>query len=223
MGGIVVLFIAAFIVIAIVSANMRARRRRELAAWARSRGLRFNSGRDDAMEDRFPEFSCLQRGSRRYAYNLIHGEWSGRKTTAFDYHYETSSGDSTTHHHFSAVILGSELPLKELFIRPEGFFDRIKESVGFDDIDFESAEFSRRFYVKARDRKWAYDVIHARTMEFLLSKPEFTIEFGTYSVIAYRSSTFHISEFESAAEVIRGILDRMPEYLRDQLEGRQRR
>jgi len=119
----------------------------------------------------------------------MEGTWSDRHLLAFDYHYETHSTDSkghrrTNHHHFSAVILASALPLKPLFIRAEGFFDKLTEFVGFDDIDFESAEFSRKFYVKAKDRRWAYDVIHARTMEFLLSMPRFTIQFDRNNVIA---------------------------------------
>jgi hypothetical protein len=100
-----------------------------------------------------------------------------------------------------------------LFVRPEGIWDKITEFIGFDDIDFESAEFSRKFYVKAEDKRWAYDVIHPRVMEFLLAAPRFPIQFGPDCVIAYRGSTFSTLDFESAAGVIGGILDRLPEYL----------
>ena len=55
-------------------------------------------------------------------------------------------------------------PLEEFFGPPFGEF------FGHDDIDFESAEFSRNFYVKSSDRKWAFDILHARAMEFLLAE-----------------------------------------------------
>ena len=99
------------------------------------------------------------------------------------------------------------------------FFDRITEFFGLDDIDFESAEFSRKFFVKAKDKRWAYDVIHTRTMQFLLDMPQFTMQFDPLHAIAHRSSKFKTGEFEAAAEVIVGILDRLPDYLVKQMQG----
>jgi hypothetical protein len=87
------------------------------------------------------------------------------------------------------------------------------------DINFESAEFSRRFYVKAPNKRWAYDVIHQRTMEFLLTCPQFSLQFSRNAILAYRSSTFTPSEFISAAQVIDGILTQLPEYVVKQQRG----
>jgi hypothetical protein len=115
------------------------------------------------------------------------------------------------------VVLSSALPLEPLFIRPEGFFDKIGEFFGGGDIDFESAEFSRRFYVKADDRRWAYDVIHQRTMEFLLNRPKSQIQFDRNSTICWTGRTFDPSGFEAAFGTIEGILDGFPEYLVRQL------
>ena len=188
-------------------------RRKELAAWAHSRGLAFNRAKDTTLDDRFPDFDCLRRGHSRYGHNLIRGRWSGREFLGFDYHYVTGSGKNRQTHNFSAVVLVSDVLLRPLFIRPEGFFDKVGEFFGLDDIDFESAEFSREFYVKSADRRWAYDVIHARTMEFLLSAPKFHIEMDFQHVIAWRSSTFEPVEFSAAADVISGLLNRLPEYV----------
>ena len=140
-----------------------------------------------------------------------------RVTCGFDYHYETHSTNSkgqrqTHHHYFSALVVDAGLPLKPLFIRPEGFFDKVTEFVGFEDIDFESAEFSQKFYVKAPDRRWAYDVLHQKTMELMLAYPRFHIEFQGTQVIAYHDNrTFSLGEFSSALKVVTGILDYLPE------------
>jgi hypothetical protein len=199
-----------------------ARRRKEIAAWAASKGLRFSEMKDHGMKDRFPDYDCLKQGDDRYALNIIEGDWAGRPILAFDYHYETHSTDSkgnrqTHNHYFSAVILDSGLHLKPLFLRPEGLFDKLKGFFGFEDINFESAEFSRKFYVKAQDRKWAYDVIHARAMEYLLAAPRFSMQFSGRHVIAYTASTFTPAQFESAAETIRGLLDLLPQYVLDEI------
>jgi hypothetical protein len=219
----VLAIVAVVIGLAVFGAYMSAKRRKELMAWAESKGLRYTQGKRRGVDSRFAEFKCLHKGKNRYAYDVMEGEWSERPIVAFDYHYETESRDSKGrrqrhHHHFSAVILGNYFPLKPLFIRPEGFFDKVTEFLGLDDIDFESAEFSRKFFVKAQDRRWAFDVIHARTMQFLLDMPRFTIQFDPAQVIAYRSSKFTVGDFEAAAGLIQGMLDRFPDYLVKQLQ-----
>ena len=221
------ILVAAVIIAAAVFAHLAAaRRRKELAAFAQAKGLWFSEARTYDLDDQFPTFACLRKGSNRYAYNMMGGTWNARQVKCFDYHYETHSTDSkgrrqTHHHHFSGAILASPVPLEPLFIRPEGFFDRITEFFGADDIDFESAEFSRKFFVKAPDKKWAYDVIHARTMEFLLACPKFNIQFDRSCVLVYRERTFAVSDFEPAVETAAGILERLPEYLVRQQQEKQ--
>lgn len=193
-------------------------RRKELQAWAQANGMTFDRSRDSSLDGRYAAFGCLHKGSRRYGYNHLMGKWNARPFHGFDYHYETYSTDSkgrrqTHHHHFSAVVLESEVPLQPLFIRPEGFFDRLTEMIGFDDIDFESAEFSKAFYVKAPDQRWAFDVIHQRAMEFLMDSPRFTIEMDGHHVIAFRDSRLSPDDYEAAADVIAGLLDGLPNYV----------
>ncbi len=197
-----------------------AQRRKKLAAWAAQHGLSFDESHDSDFEDSFPGFDCLREGDSRYAYNVMRGDWGGLRIVAFDYHYATGSGKDRSDYHFSAAILGSPIPLKPLRIRAEGFLDKIGEFFGFDDIDFESAEFSRRFHVKAPDKRWAYDIIHQRTMAYLMSAPEFSVQFAAYDVIAWQSKTFEPADFEAAARHIRAILDLIPEYVVQQRTDR---
>ncbi len=212
--------IALFIVIAVAAYLAAARRRKELAAWAANRGLSFDPAHDAAMEHRLSEFDCLQQGRDRYAYNVISGQVAGRDFLAFDYHYVTGSGKNRQVHTFSAVAVASLVPLKPLLIRPEGFFDKVAEFLGADDIDFESAEFSRQFYVKSPDKKWAYDVLHAQAIEFLLAAPRFTIQFALMRVLVRSGKTFRVAEFEPASAVALGLLERLPRYLVEQQAGR---
>jgi hypothetical protein len=207
---IVALVILTVVIFGWYTANQR---RKELLAWAQSKGLQFTSEKYYDFDDRFPAFSCLQQGSSRYAYNVITGQLAGREFLGFDYHYTTGSGKNRQDHHFSAIILQSPILLKPLFIRPENFLDKITEFAGFNDIDFESAEFSRKFYVKSPDKRWAYDIIHPRMMEFLLTSPVFTIQFDLTYIMFSRNSTFSINDYESAVSVVEGMLERLPEYL----------
>ncbi|MGC9530546.1 MAG: hypothetical protein ACP5G2_08090 [Candidatus Bipolaricaulaceae bacterium] len=203
-----------------VAAWRNARRRKELRSWAARRGLTFSPGRQADFDKSYPAFGCLRRGYSRRAYNIAEGDWNGRRLTAFDYRYVTGSGKNRQTHRFSAVILRGEVPLKPLRIRPENALDRLTEFLGLDDIDFESAQFSRQFHVRSPDKRWAYDVLHQRTMEFLLSVPPFSIQMNDRQVIVWRDRRFDVRMFEAAIAVAEGILDRLPEYVvRQQIAG----
>lgn len=219
-GVVITLVVLAVVVYAVMDEIAVRKRRKALAAWGAARGLRFSTEDVYGFDDRFPSFSCLRQGDNRYAYNLLQGEWNGCPFLGFTYHYAThstnSKGRRTTHHHrFSAVIIDSAVPLKPILIRPEGVLDRMSAFFGFDDIDFESAEFSRRFYVRSPDRKWAYDLLHPRAMEFLLASPVFSMEFDERRAIVWRNAIFSPADFESAAGVVTGLLDQMPGFLRE--------
>jgi hypothetical protein len=148
------------------------------------------------------------------------GRHHDRELMAFDYQYTTGSGKNKHTHRFSAMIVVSPIPLKPLFIRREGFFDKITEFFGADDIDFESAEFSRKFFVKSPNKKWAYDVIHQRMMEYLLTAPKLSIQMSGDSIIAWSNLTFSTKDFQDAFGMIEGIIERFPEYLVKQQTGR---
>jgi hypothetical protein len=200
------------------------RRRDELAALAARLGWTFSAENDATLARRFGSPRCLEQGSNRYAYNVLSGRLGDRTACAFDYHYETYSTDSkgnrqTHHHRFSVAVLDTRYPLKQLLIRPEGFFDRIGEFFGMDDIDFESNQFSREFHVSSPDRRWAFDVIHQATMEFLLESPRFSIEMLGSRVLVYRASCFQPAEFEAAIGVADGIISRLPNYLLAEWKG----
>jgi hypothetical protein len=211
--GFVVLIIAVIGALIAYSIYAASNRRKELAAWAREHGLSFSREKVRDMDDRYSAFKCLHRGRSRFALNVMAGELQGLPVTAFDYHYVTGSGKNRRVHHFSALIAASPLPLKPLFIRREHAFDKVTEFFGWDDIDFESAEFSRKFYVTSPDKRWAFDVIHQQMMEYLLQAPDYSIQFDTGRVIAWKSRRFKVPEFYEAYGLIKGMLGRLPEYL----------
>ncbi|MFN4261549.1 MAG: hypothetical protein ACK4RK_19880 [Gemmataceae bacterium] len=222
---IVFVIIAVLVIAFAIYGHFQAEKRKhDLRAWAEARGWEFQDYHDHDMERRYARFACLQKGSQRYAYNIMCGQDRQFPIVAFDYHYETYSTDSkgrrrTHHHHFSAVIVETDLPLKPLYIRNETFLDKIGQFFGFDDINFELAEFSREFHVSAPDRRWAYDVLHQEAMEFLLRAPRFTLELQPRRALAYRGQTFSVADFEAAMTVVTGLIERMPTSVVRELKG----
>jgi hypothetical protein len=215
---VLVIMLAVLGVVAVVAWNIydSRQRRQLLQTWARAKRLTFAPGRDGRIDNEYPGFKCLRQGHSRYACNVVSGRLGDLEVKAFDYHYTTGHGKNRRHHRISALVARSPLQLKPLYLRRENVLDKVTEFFGLDDIDFESAEFSRKFYVKAEDKRWAYDVLHQRTMDYLLQAPEFAVEFAWGHVIAWRSHRFAPADFEAAAELIQGILDRLPDYVKDQ-------
>jgi hypothetical protein len=137
---------------------------------------------------------------------------------AFDYHYETHSTDSkgrrqTHHHYFSFFILQLPLSFPELKIGREGFFSKVAQAFGYDDIDFESHEFSRKFCVRSKDKKFAYDVCNARMMEYLLANDDLTIEIEDQAMAISFNSRLSPEQIESNLNRLVAIRSLMPEYL----------
>ena len=213
----IIFFYAGLIVVIIfIVHTLAVQRRKKTAAYAISLGWQFTSEKDKKMHDRYASFRCLRRGHSRYAYNIMSGKRDGRDVTAFDYHYVTGHGKSRRVHNFSALIIQSPMPLRPLYLRPENIFDRMTDFFGYNDIDFESAEFSRKFYVKAPERRWAYDVIHQRMMEYLLEAPKFHVQFDSSAIIVWRNKRFSEQDFDNAFALIQGILSRLPAYVKKQ-------
>ena len=168
--------IALALIVAYFSHLAEKKRREEMAELARTLGFRFNPGPDRNHDEEYGHFEIFRRGHSRVAKNTLTGQLSVDEriygAVAGDFRYRVTSGSgknrSTHTYHFSYLILELPFHSPDLLIRPEGLFDKLAGVFGFDDIDFESEEFSRKFYVKSPDKKFAYDVVHPRMMEFLM-------------------------------------------------------
>ncbi|MFH1025007.1 MAG: hypothetical protein V1809_16625 [Planctomycetota bacterium] len=222
---ILVLIVIAVIVLAYYGYQAEKKRREALRALADRWGMDWSEKDPLGIAGRYRYHGVLNEGDDRYAYNVFHGRRNGRETVCFDYHYETHSTDSkghrtTTHHHLSAILVipGANFPY--LWVRPEGFLDRMGELVGIDDIDFESAEFSRKFYVKSPDKKFAYDIFHPRAMEFMLSRPvRFSMEFKSPTVLVYDNRKWKPEDYEAALGLIEGLLELVPGFVWEERGG----
>lgn len=217
-GLIVVAFIAIFIVAAIAGAMAQRKRREAMFVLSQRLGLRFDPSRDRGMASRYRFLDKLRFGSNRYAYNILSGDYQGHDILAFDYHYETHSsnskgGSQTHHHHFSFFILHMPQTFAELTIAKEGFFSKVAQAVGYDDIDFESHEFSRRFCVRSKDKKFAYDVCNGRMIEYLLVNQDLTIEIEGPVLAFYFGRRLKPEDIEPNLQRLIQVRELLPDYL----------
>ena len=136
---------------------------------------------------------------------------------AFDFHYETYSqsknGRQTHHHWFSFFILTLPAVFPELTIRRENFFTRVAEVFGYQDIEFESAEFSRAFNVRSPDKKFAYDVCNAPMMEYLLANRDLSVEIENQALALAFDSCLSVEQVEANLRRLIEMRARLPDYL----------
>jgi hypothetical protein len=177
---IIVLAVGLAVALVIIGYRLEKKRREAFQSLAARLGMTYTA-RDSTIASQYRFLDALCRGENRYAYNVLSGTFEGYPARAFDFHYETHSHDSrgrrtTHHHHFSFFLIEQEKAFPELRIYPEDFLSKLGQMMGFDDIDFESIEFSKAFVVRSADRKFAYDVCHTRMMEYLLAHRELSVE-----------------------------------------------
>ncbi|HEY4416026.1 MAG TPA: hypothetical protein VGO57_10065 [Verrucomicrobiae bacterium] len=215
---IFILFVGLIVAGAIANAIMARKRQEALLGLAQRLNLDFDPRQNFAIPGRFDFLKQLDQGDNRYAINLLSGSYQQNEILAFDYHYETYStddkGNQTTHHHwFSFFILMLPVMFPDLTIRREGFFTKIATLFGYQDIQFESAEFSKTFCVRSPDKKFAYDVCHARMMEYLLANRDLSLEIENDVIALAFSDRISAEAFEFNLQRLNQIRSLVPEYL----------
>lgn len=217
---LIILLILAVIVLGIFAWRHEQKRLAALRAWAAKRNWTIDPCGHTHWHEDYTGLKLFDKGHSRRGKNIISGDYHGCSVTLLDYQYTTGSGKNRSTHNRGVVLLKTDFPTIPLLIRREHAFDKVGEFLGMDDIDFESAEFSNTFYVKSPDKKWAYDVIHARVMEFLLKAPKrYTIEYGYGEIAVYKSGHFGADSYPLALRFLHRLYELTPDYLIREMRG----
>lgn len=202
-------------------------RKQDLAAIASDFGLSFDESHDGGHDDRFARFALFRKGRSRVAYNTLKGETelAGRLVRVrmgdFQYKVDRGSGKNRRTETVRLSYLIAWNPIgscPEVIVRREGFFDRVAGVLGFDDIDFESIEFSKAFHVSSDDKRFAYDLIDPRMMEFLLASAPPALEVdGGLICLSNGKGRWEPEEFRARLDWLGSFLDRWPRHLADSM------
>jgi hypothetical protein len=227
----VAVFIALIVVLIVFSAKQQAKRRAELTQFAEGHGFQtyLGQGFDGPYAQllmMFQDFVPFGVGESRRAYDLVVGDFGGRTHYFFDYEYVTQStstdadGSVQTNrstHRFGVVAVRVPLAFKNLEIRHEGFLDKIGEALGFKAVKFEMDEFNRRYHVKCKDEKFAFDVIHPGMIEYLLKVPQRYWQLRECYLLVQKPGSYRVDEMEEMLAAMQGFLDLIPEYVQQDI------
>jgi len=205
---VVFVVIALIVVLGFIAQKKRAER---LMRFAQSRGLTYEA-RNDAwarMDWGYP-FGAGRAQKARY---VMTGHLKGRPVISFEHEYTTGSGDDrrTVHTMVTAIQIRRAFPRLEVGL--EGVTGRFARRLGFKDIELESEAFNRKYKIECDNRKFAYDVLHPRFMEWLMSidSSGFTIA-GPY-VVTHRTGRLKEQEIDANFSYITAVIEHMPGFV----------
>ncbi len=209
--GFIVLTMLGLFFLAILYLQKRAKQWKELAY---RHGFSYYKLDPLQIPSRYGYFPLLSIGSDRKASHVCRGAIKNWSICLFDYSYTTGSGDDETHYAMTLMILESPLIFKPMSLRPENVLDKVGAALGFDDIDFESADFSRTYCVKGENKKFTYDIIHPRMMEFLLSHKGLYIETQQNTVLFHRGCLLKAPQIEQLLQEADRFYEMIPDYVK---------
>lgn len=220
MGFWAVALVVVVIVAAVLFFSHQAHKKKvaEFTAYAGRRGWRY-AERDDALVERF-DGQPFGTGHGRRAYHVLRGRHRDRDVLAFEYVYKetTGSGDDrrTETYYFTVVALGTPAFRPKLEVTREGLGRKLLGFVGIRDLQLESEEFNRAFFIKAEDDKFAYDILHPRMMEWMLADQrarETPFRFERDHLVTWDAGRIHLSTVEHLLEYVCDVMDRTPSFV----------
>ena len=222
----IVLGVVALVAVLYVALALERKRREALQAVAQKLGLRFDAAGDRSLHHRYGH-SLFRKGRSPKGTNNLSGVLTLAgypvQVRMGDFQYVTGHGKNRRTHKTSYALF--HLPfmsVPDLQIKREHLGHKVMGGIGFDDIDFESEEFSRTFWVKSGDKRFAYDVIHPGMMEFLLEGPTPQVEIvQSVCLVQEGWKRWDPDTFEGAPGWFQEFLERWPEHLVDRLEPRE--
>ncbi len=213
------LFACLVVVLICVSYVINKKRRQELAAWGEQRGLRFSVDDPFDIPERFSQFGLMQQGHSREATNVLWREGQAGEAFIFEYSYTTGSGKDETTYTCCACSWQLPVSLKEIVVRPEGFFDHVAAWFGHDRIEFESTEFNKRFHVAGADKREIYAVITPQMMEFIMQHDLDNLEVRGRTALVHQEETLDVERGQWLLEAADGFTKLIPEHLVGNKEG----
>jgi hypothetical protein len=217
----ILLVLAAIAGIAWLAYLAEKKRREALRAWAAGRGFSFDP---EKRGDPSLPFSPFGKGHSRYSRH--HAEKAlpdgvpgleGGQLGLFEYHYaitrNTGKSSSTQHFWFTCALMAPGLDLGRVQIRDETWGDKLVQAIGFDDIDFEDAEFSKKFVVTAEDRRQAYALLDHALMSWLCVRPGWQIETSGPMLLVFKRQRVSPAGYDAIVDFAVGFLRQIPRIL----------
>jgi hypothetical protein len=186
-GGVVVLIGG----MALVSRARERKRREAYSEYCLVRGYKYEPQQPDG-ERRFRDvFESFQKGSKDSWRHTITGQKNGAPFTAFEYVWRAGGGKSRhTERRCGVIWEGEDDSFPKFSLVPEGWFSRLGQLFGMQDIDFaDSPEFSNAYRLTGPNESSVRELFTPELRRFFSSTPELRVTGGGRFLIWWFDST----------------------------------
>jgi hypothetical protein len=161
------------------------------------------------------DFQPFGTGHGQLIENFVWGLEAGCNWFVFDYRFRTGSGRNETTYLFSVVVAELPVDLPSVIVREQGFWDGVGGLMGIKDLQLESDDFNRRFWVGTRDTKRAYEILHPQMMEYLMSLPPLHYQMSGPWLVWHTRGRPSVGALEGTMKRQREFVAKLPAYYRD--------
>ncbi|MBI1332388.1 MAG: hypothetical protein JST12_05790 [Armatimonadetes bacterium] len=235
--GVGFFFLFGLIVLLVIDAARRQNlREQDLMALATRRGLTylpngmqlksdtrgwFRSRKEDAPIAEFSDFFPLFKtgSSPRIPRALVGKDEQGTYWYLCDFSYDehttTTDNRSDTRTFWYSVVVGMvPMQLPTMHLRPETGMDRFGKMLGNREMEVESEEFNRRYFIKTSDERMSLDLLHPTAIETLLRQPALEWQMNGPFAMLYLLGHISADDYEGLMGCLKQFLDKIPEYYR---------
>ena len=160
-------------------------------------------------------FALFNQGHSKQIKNFMYGEANGVKAAVFDYVYVTGSGKHRHVLNQSVTDLQPGILRVPYFsLRPEGFFTKIMQAFGYQDIDFgQRPEFSKQYLLRGQDEMHIRQTFNDALLSFFESYSGTCVDGGGNQLFVFRAGhRFSPQEVQSQLALALNILNLLPRY-----------
>jgi hypothetical protein len=177
-----------------------------------------------AQASGFPFGMGIQRRVEDYVEGTYAGVPCASYTYLFEHHADGERGVVQT---FTVTQTRLPVPLPRLDLLPEDAGTKLLSVFAGGDINFESAEFNRKWRVQSADRKFAIDVVDPRMMELLLRHhlPGLAVRIDGYTVLVWSAGRASVGDLSRRLDIVTGVARRIPQHvirIREEAETQRR-
>ena len=161
------------------------------------------------------QFTLFNQGHSKQIKNFMYGEANGVKAAVFDYTYVTGSGKHRQVHNQSVTYLESgNLRAPYFSLRPEGFFTKIMQAFGYQDIDFgQRPEFSKQYLLRGQDEIAIRQTFNDGLLSFFENYADTCADGGGNQLFVFRAGhRFQPQEIQPQIALALNILNLLPRY-----------
>jgi hypothetical protein len=131
-------------------------------------GLEFHASDPWDLPEKYNDFDLFEAGHARQATNVMAGDFDGRPVILCDYEYKTGQGLAEAVHRCQVAVMELPIVAPRLEMRNQDDFAKIPSWAGHTNLLVANAEFNRRFHVRCEEPTFAFEIIHAGFIRYLL-------------------------------------------------------